>query len=120
VISKEVPMFCGQCGKEYAEIVNYCSHCGAPLRPPAPRPAKKLYLSREDKKIAGVCGGFAEYLDMDPTLVRLIWVMTTLFAGWGLLGYLIAWLVIPEEPLFQPSTVSVQSAQAAPSGAGSI
>jgi phage shock protein C len=113
-------MFCPQCGKEYAEMVNYCSHCGSAMQPPAPRPAKKLYLSRTDKKIAGVCGGFAEYLDMDPTLVRLIWVMTALFAGWGLLGYLIAWLVIPEEPLFQPSAISAQGAQAAASGAGSV
>lgn len=113
-------MFCPQCGREHAETVNYCNHCGSAMQPPAPRPAKKLYLSRSDKKIAGVCGGFAEYLDMDATLIRLIWVMTALFAGWGLLGYLIAWLVIPEEPLFQSSAISAQGAQAAPSGAGSI
>jgi len=113
-------MFCAQCGKEYADAVNYCSQCGSSLQPPAPRPAKKLYLSRSNKKIAGVCGGFAEYLDMDPTLVRLIWVMMALFAGWGLLGYLIAWLVIPEEPLFQPAASSAQSAHGAPSVAGNI
>jgi phage shock protein C len=113
-------MFCAQCGKEYADAVNYCSHCGFNLQPPTPRPTKKLYLSATNKKIAGVCGGFAEYLDMDPTLVRLIWVMTALFAGWGLLGYLIAWLVIPEEPLFQPAASSARSAQSAPSVAGSI
>lgn len=113
-------MFCAQCGKEYNEAVNYCSQCGSNLQPPALRPPKKLYLSRTDNKIAGVCGGFAEYLDMDPTLVRLIWVMTALFAGWGLLGYVIAWLVIPEEPLFQPAVVTAQSAQTAVSGASSI
>jgi len=113
-------MFCGQCGKEYAEMVNYCSQCGSALRPPEPRPAKRLYLSRGDKKIAGVCGGLAEYLEIDPTLVRLAWVMTVLFAGWGLLGYLVAWLVIPEEPLFQTSPASARGVQAAPSGAGSI
>lgn len=111
-------MFCAQCGKEYTETVNYCSHCGSAMRPPAPRPAKKLYLSRTDKKIAGVCGGVAQYLDMDATLVRVIWVMTALFAGWGLLGYLIAWLVIPEEPLFQPSAISAQSVQTASSAGG--
>jgi len=108
-------MFCAQCGKEYTESVNYCSHCGSNVQPPPPRAAKKLYLSRKDKKIAGVCGGFAEYLDMDPTLVRLIWVMMALFAGWGLLGYLIAWLVIPEEPLCQPAALADQGAQAAAS-----
>ncbi len=113
-------MFCAQCGNEYTQSANYCSQCGSNLQPPPPRPAKKLYLSRTNKKIAGVCGGFAEYLDMDPTLVRLIWVMTALFAGWGLLGYLIAWLVIPEEPLFQPAAVTAQGAQTAASGATSI
>jgi len=72
---------------------------------------KKLYLSRTDRKIAGVCGGVAAYLDMDPTLVRLIWVMTTLFAGWGLLGYVIAWIVVPEEPLYQPAPLSAGAPQ---------
>ena len=71
---------------------------------PAPIPAaRKLYLSRSDRKIGGVCGGLAVYLDMDATLVRLIWLMAALFAGWGLLGYLIAWIVIPKEPLYQPA-----------------
>ena len=71
---------------------------------PGPTPAaRKLYLSRTDRKIAGVCGGLAVYLDMDPTLVRIVWVMTALVAGWGLIGYLIAWVVMPEEPLYQPA-----------------
>jgi phage shock protein C len=109
-------MFCPQCGREYSNAVNYCSHCGAAMDPgPAP-PGRKLYLSRSDRKIAGVCGGLAAYLDMDPTLVRLIWVMAALFAGWGLLGYLIAWIVIPEEPLFQPSLYSARTTESAPSG----
>ena len=59
---------------------------------------KKLYRSRYDKKLAGVCGGLAQYLNMDPTVVRLVWVLITLFAGAGLLAYLICALVIPEEP----------------------
>ncbi|HEY6292403.1 MAG TPA: PspC domain-containing protein [Terriglobia bacterium] len=109
-------MFCPQCGGEYAGSVNYCSQCGAAMSPAPPRPAKKLYLSRTDRKIAGVCGGVAAYLDMDPTLVRLVWVMTSLLAGWGVLGYLVAWIVVPEEPLFQFTAVAAQ-AQGSATGA---
>ena len=57
---------------------------------------KRLYLSR-DKKIAGVCGGIAEYLGVDPTWVRLVWVLVTVFTALvpGILAYLLAWAVIP-------------------------
>ena len=59
---------------------------------------KKLALSNTDKKVAGVCGGIAQYFDIDSTLVRLIWaVVTVLTVGTGILAYLIAWLVIPNE-----------------------
>jgi phage shock protein C len=105
-------MFCGQCGREATLAANYCSHCGAVLSPPPPRPVKKLYRSRTDRRIAGVCAGVAAYLDIDPTLVRLIWVATVLFAGGGVLGYLIAWIVLPEEPVFAPA--AVQSTEIAP------
>ena len=59
---------------------------------------KKLYRSRTDKKVCGVCGGLAEYLDMDPTIIRLICAFAILFAGFGLLAYFIAALVIPNQP----------------------
>ena len=59
---------------------------------------KKIYRSRDDKKLAGVCAGFAKYLGIDPTLVRLLFVFFVLWAGTGLLAYLICALVIPEEP----------------------
>ena len=59
---------------------------------------KKLYRSRYDKKLAGVCSGLAKYLNMDPSVVRLVWILVTLFAGAGLLAYIICALVIPEEP----------------------
>lgn len=57
--------------------------------------AKKLTLSN-DKKLAGVCGGFAEYFGIDPTVVRIIWLAFILAAGFGLLAYIIAWLVMPK------------------------
>ena len=59
---------------------------------------KKLYRSRTDKKVCGVCGGLAKYLGIDTTILRLILVLCILFAGVGLLAYLIAALVIPVEP----------------------
>ncbi len=59
---------------------------------------KKLMRSRKDKMIAGVCGGIAEYFNMDPTLVRIIYVLVSIFsiAFPGILVYIILWLVIPE------------------------
>ena len=59
---------------------------------------KRLYRSRTDKKLTGVCGGLGEYLNMDPTIIRLIWVLISLAAGSGLIAYLICALVIPEKP----------------------
>jgi sirohydrochlorin cobaltochelatase len=59
---------------------------------------KKLYRSRTDKKICGVCGGLGKYFGIDPTLIRLGVAACVLFAGCGLLAYIIAALVIPEEP----------------------
>ena len=60
---------------------------------------KKLYKSSTDKKIAGVCGGIAEYFNIDSTLVRLGWVVFCALGGSGLLGYIIAAIVIPEYPV---------------------
>jgi phage shock protein C len=60
--------------------------------------AKKLYKSRRDVKLDGVCGGVAEYLGMDSTLVRLIWVMCAIFGGTGLVLYIICAIIMPREP----------------------
>lgn len=56
---------------------------------------KKLTKSR-DKKLFGVCGGIAEYFDMDPTVVRILWLLAVLCAGTGVLAYLIAALLMPD------------------------
>jgi phage shock protein C, pspC len=60
---------------------------------------KKLYKSATDKKIAGVCGGIAEYFNVDATLIRLAWVLFSLLGGSGLLAYIIAALIMPEQPV---------------------
>ena len=61
---------------------------------------KKLYRSRTDKKIAGVCGGLTKFLNLniDATIIRLIWAIAVICAGVGLLAYIVCALVIPEEP----------------------
>lgn len=57
--------------------------------------SKKLYKSNSDKKLAGVCGGIAEYFDVDSTIIRLAWVLFTLAGGAGLFAYIIAAIVMP-------------------------
>lgn len=57
---------------------------------------KRIYLSQTDKKLAGVCGGLGEYFDQDPTLVRIIFILLALLKGFGVILYLIMWLVIPK------------------------
>ena len=59
--------------------------------------AKKLYRSERNRMIAGACGGIAEYWDIDPTLIRLLWVLVSLVVGSGILLYIIACLIIPDE-----------------------
>lgn len=59
---------------------------------------KKLYRSEKDVKIAGVCGGIAEYFSLDPTLVRLLWLLAIFFAFSGFWAYIIAVLIIPKRP----------------------
>lgn len=60
--------------------------------------SKRLYRSRRSRMICGVCGGVAEYFNIDPTLVRLGLILFACMAGSGVLGYIIAAIVIPEEP----------------------
>jgi len=58
---------------------------------------KRLTRSKKERIIAGVCGGIAEYFDIDPTIVRLGLVLVTLMGGAGILAYIIAWIIIPEK-----------------------
>ena len=60
--------------------------------------AKRLFRSRKDGLIAGVCGGLAEYFDVDPSLVRLVFILAIFLGGAGLVVYLVAWLIVPENP----------------------
>jgi phage shock protein C len=105
-------MFCTNCGVELREKDRYCFECGTPaggaFRSTHPREA----LSRPvfDRKIAGVCAGFARYFNVDVTLVR-IFALVLLFWPVPLIGsiaYLIAWLVMPRDPIEVPQRREAQ------------
>lgn len=65
---------------------------------PTERVVKRLYRSGNDKILGGVCGGIADYLQVDPVIIRLLWVAFTLVYGAGILAYIIAWIIIPRHP----------------------
>ena len=105
-------MVCSKCSKEMGESANYCSFCGARQRPRVSY--KQLTLSRTDSKIAGVCGGLAEYLDVDPTIVRLGWIALSVVPGGvvgGVIAYVLAWIVIPKAPALESTAAGAVTAQ---------
>jgi phage shock protein C len=60
---------------------------------------KRLFRSRKDRILGGVCGGMGNYFNLDPVLVRVIWVVLLFAAGVGFLAYILAWIIVPEEPV---------------------
>ncbi len=102
-------MYCNACGKVIAEDGRYCSHCGNVVGiQPVP---KRVMRSRTDRKVGGVCAGLAQYLDLDTSLVRILWFFITLACGIfpGLVAYVLAWIIIPEEPFLLPMAQSQQT-----------
>jgi phage shock protein C len=67
-------------------------------------PVRRLYRSRKDRIIAGVCGGIGEYFAVDPNIIRIIWLLVGL-TGTGIVAYILAWAIIPEEPPTSPTPV---------------
>jgi len=90
-------MYCNYCGKVIQDDAAVCAYCG--VRVGASLARRKLIRPRLGRKIAGVCLGFSEYFDLDVTLVRIVWLITLLMTGFGLITYIIAWIIMPEEPL---------------------
>ena len=99
-------MFCTHCGKEVTSDARFCSQCGqGPAYQPPPSAGGGYYAPRRlfrltyDKSIGGVCAGFAKYLDLDVTLVRVVVLAVTVFTGClpGLLAYLAAMIVMPKD-----------------------
>lgn len=68
---------------------------------------KRLYRSRTDRKLAGVCGGLAEYFNVDPTIVRAVFVLATLAGGPGAVAYGVLWLVMPEDEAEKPKRIEI-------------
>ena len=106
-------MICPNCQREIAESSNFCYYCGARQQALPSRPArasKRLMRSSTDAKIAGVCGGVAEYLGVDSTIVRLVWVLLVILPiplVPAVLGYIVAWIIMPKAPL--PASTGAES-----------
>ncbi len=104
-------MICANCQREIAEYSNFCYYCGS-RQQAAPPPQRSLIAERRlmrsatDVKIAGVCAGFAEHFGVDPTIVRLVWVLLLFLPVPVLpafLAYIVAWIVMPKAPLPAPA-----------------
>ena len=92
-------MLCVQCQREIVDESVYCAFCGARQQGNRPQDNRRLRRSTSEKRIAGVCGGLAEYFNVDVSLVRLAWVVLTIIPGaifFGVLAYLAAWVLMPE------------------------
>jgi len=62
---------------------------------------KRIYRERDEAKLGGVCAGLGSYLGVDPVILRVVWLLATVFTGFvfGIVGYALAWLIIPQEPV---------------------
>ncbi|HTX87362.1 MAG TPA: PspC domain-containing protein [Bacteroidales bacterium] len=80
---------------------------------------KRFYRNGTDKVIAGVCTGLGEYFEMDPILVRLIFVVLALVGGGGVLLYIILWIVTPEKPILNPQILNSATMENQQSNTGS-
>ena len=110
-------MYCQHCRREISENSNFCYLCGSRQEAPASAgaPPRRLMRSFSDSKFAGVCGGFAEYSNMDSTIVRLLWVLLTFVTGIvpGIALYIIAWIIMPMAPAYIPAPTSSAPVNAA-------
>lgn len=96
-------MYCTRCGVELEEKSRFCSQCGAPTgRAQESGPAAVNRLSRpmNEARLGGVCAGVARYMGADVSLVRILWVVLTIWPpGVGLVVYIVCWIVMPKDPL---------------------
>ena len=97
-------MYCSNCGRQLEEEARYCSACGTArggVRPPSGESpyVKKLSRPREGTMVAGVCVGVARYLEIDVTLIRILWILITVFPPIpGIVAYFVCWILMPRDP----------------------
>ena len=97
-------MYCTKCGLEQRDQDRFCCQCGYPTGRGIPRPERggdRLSRPMHDAKLAGVCAGFARYLGVDVTLVRILWIVLTIWPLplLGIVAYIVAWIVMPKDPV---------------------
>jgi len=104
-------MYCNACGQAIGDQASFCSHCGQTVGRTCAH--SRLMRPRLGRKIAGVCLGFAQHLDVDVTLVRILWVFLTFAAGIvpGVVAYVLAWVIMPEQAALPPAPVVEQRQQ---------
>jgi phage shock protein C len=102
-------MYCTKCGVELRQDDRFCSRCAARtgVAPAEAASAPGLMLDKRNKKIAGVCAGLARHLELDVTLVRVLWLVVALSFGLGFVAYLAAWLVMPSDHGLEPRPAAV-------------
>jgi phage shock protein C len=96
-------MFCTRCGIELRDDDRFCNRCGA--RTQVGRievSSRPLMLDKRNKKVGGVCAGFARYFECDVTLMRVVWLCVALATGVGFLAYLAAWMLMPSDRGMNP------------------
>jgi phage shock protein PspC (stress-responsive transcriptional regulator) len=115
-------MICSNCQREIADYSNFCYFCGMRQHVSTGCPShapKRLTKSRTDRKLAGVCGGIAEYCGIDSTILRVIWVLAVILPiplVPATLAYIIAWIAMPQAPIYcqvQPPSAVPNSTQTA-------
>ncbi|MCP5110804.1 MAG: PspC domain-containing protein [bacterium] len=107
-------MYCTGCGNDLRDIDRFCPMCGhATHGQAAGRTAtpggypKRLVRPMLEKSVGGVCAGFAQYLGIDVTVTRIVWLLVAIFTGAGFIAYLVCWIVMPAD--WGPAPASAQA-----------